>query len=115
VRGWADRVAVERAMEDFRGLYFKARMIAIYRAARVRVEVSPDSLVAVAENGTDSVLVRVRGPRVHGVSLHASRGLIRFYPSGIGLGGSNTKIVLRRGMAAESLTVSRLGRLKRWP
>jgi prepilin-type N-terminal cleavage/methylation domain-containing protein len=122
VHGWADRLAVGRAMEDIRGIYIKARMTALYRSVRVRLMLSPDSLAVVAENGsslaenaTDSLLFRVSGPKVHGVSLEATRNVIRFYPTGIGLGGSNTKIVLRRGIAAESLTVSRLGRLKRWP
>jgi prepilin-type N-terminal cleavage/methylation domain-containing protein len=122
VNSWSDRIAVGRAMEDFRSVYLKARMAAIYGSVRVRVVISSDSLVAVAETGpsvaenaTDSVLFRIRGPNYHGVSMVATRNLIRFYPIGIGLGGSNTKIVLRRGVAAESLTVSRLGRLKRWP
>jgi hypothetical protein len=48
------------------------------------------------------------------VSFRASRPVIRLYPNGFGLGAANTKIVLERGAAAESLTTSRLGRLKRW-
>jgi len=122
VNGWADTIAVGRAMEDLRGAYLRARMAAIYGSARVHVTISPDSLVAIAETGssvaenvTDTLLFRVRGPSYHGVSVEATRNVVRFYPTGIGLGGTNTKIVLRRGMAAESLTVSRLGRLKRWP
>ncbi len=122
VNGWSDRIAVARAMEDIRGIYIKARAIALYRSVRVRIELSPDSLSIVAENGsifaetdTDSTVVRMTGPNSHGVTLEATRNVIRFYPSGVGLGGSNTKIVLRRGAVAESLTVSRLGRLKRWP
>jgi hypothetical protein len=46
--------------------------------------------------------------------MRVSRPVIRLSPVGLGLGGSNTKVVLYRGAAAESLTTSRLGRLKRW-
>ncbi len=54
------------------------------------------------------------GPARHGVTLTASRSVIRIYSNGMGLGAANTKLVVRRGAAAESLTTSRLGRLKRW-
>jgi hypothetical protein len=40
--------------------------------------------------------------------------VIRVGPNGIGWGAANTQLILRRGAAAESLTTSRLGRLKWW-
>ena len=51
----------------------------------------------------------------HGVALEASRAEIRLYPNGLGLGAANTKLVFRRGEAADSITISRLGRIRRWP
>ena len=40
--------------------------------------------------------------------------VVTFSPLGIGFGASNTSIVFTSGAAAETLTVSRTGRLKRY-
>ncbi|UCG85854.1 MAG: hypothetical protein JSW71_18370 [Gemmatimonadota bacterium] len=112
--GWIDRLAVLRATEDFRGFYQLARMGAVYRSSRVRITIRPDSLVAIAEGQRDSVLVQIPGPSRYGVSLEVSRSVVRLYPSRLGLGGANTRVVLSRGPAATSLTISRLGRLRQW-
>jgi prepilin-type N-terminal cleavage/methylation domain-containing protein len=111
---WTDRLAVDRATQEVAMFYWQARTSAIFRGRRVRVEFRADSLRASFEGIADSLFLARPGPDRHGVSLRASRPLIRLYPSGFGLGAANTKIVLRRGAAAESLTTSRLGRLKRW-
>lgn len=112
---WRDRLAVRRAGGEVRGFYARARYGALVRSARVRIQLSTDSLVAVLEMEVDSVFLRAPGPRSLGVSLAATRSVVRVDPSGFGWGAANTKLVLRRGSAAESLTVSRAGRIKRWP
>jgi len=112
---WSDRLAVMRAVEEVAGFHRRARLRAVVGSRFVQVVFTGDSLVAVATGPPDSVLVRGPGPTRLGVSLNATRSVIRLYPNGLGLGGSNTKIVLKRGEVSESLTVSRLGRLKRWP
>jgi hypothetical protein len=94
--------------------YGHARMSAIFRGRQVRLEFGPDTLRAVFEGVADSVFLVRPGPRRHGVSLRASRAVIRIYPNGLGRGAANTKLVVQRGVAAESLTTSRMGRLKRW-
>ncbi len=111
---WVDRLAVDRATEEVLSFYWRARTGAIFRGTRVRVEFGADLLQASFEGVTDSVFLAVPGPSQRGVSLRVSRPVIRFYPNGIGLGAANTKLVLQRGAAAESLTTSRLGRIKRW-
>ena len=112
--GWVDRLAVLRATEDFRGFYQTARMGAVYRSSRIRITIRSDSLIAIAEGQSDSVLAQLPGPLSRGVSLEVSRSVIRLYPTGIGLGGANTSVALRRGSAAASLTISRLGRHRQW-
>jgi prepilin-type N-terminal cleavage/methylation domain-containing protein len=112
--GWLDWVAVDRATGEVASFYQTARYAAIYRDERVRLELGADSLRAVFEGVTDSVFLRRPGPARHAVRLTASRALIRIQPNGLGYGAANTKLVLRRGTVAESLTTSRLGRLKRW-
>ena len=112
--GWADRLAVLRASSELRSFYGRARYGAILGTARVRIQVSDDSLRAVYEGVRDSVFMVQPGPSRHGVALTASRHLLRVAANGFGRGASNTKLILTRGEAAESLTVSRLGRMKRW-
>jgi hypothetical protein len=70
--------------------------------------------VAVYEAALDSTFLVRPGPARHGVVLLASRAVIRLDPTGLGFGAANSTLVLRRGAVAESLTTSRLGRLKRW-
>lgn len=114
---WArvrDRHAVARATTHVATFYHAARYGAIMRARQVRIELSTERLRAVYEGVTDSVLLDRPGPARDGVALSASRAVIRIAPNGLGWGAANTRLILRRGMAAETLTTSRLGRLKRW-
>jgi len=113
--GWLDWLAVDRAAEEIAAFHRTARFAAIMRSQRVRLDFSDDSLRATLEGPVESVFVRWPGPARHGVSLTASRPTIRFQANGLGLGAADTKLVLRRGAEAESLTTSLLGRLKRWP
>jgi prepilin-type N-terminal cleavage/methylation domain-containing protein len=112
--GLLDGLAVRRAVDETVVFYGAARLGAMVRGSRVRIEFTPDSMVAVYETSNDSVFLRRDGPASHGVELGSSRTVIRIHPTGIGSGGSNTKLVFRRGEYAESLTTSRLGRLKKW-
>lgn len=109
-----DRMAVSRSAGEIASFYHTARMSAIFRAQRVRIEFAPDSLRATFEGLKDSTFLVWPGPARHRVTLTASRDVIRVHPTGFGWGGANTKLVVRRGMAVESLTTSRLGRLRRW-
>lgn len=112
---WLDRLAVLRAEEEVVGFYQRARLEALFRSVRVRVLLTSDSLTATAIGDGDSLLFAVRGPARHGVTLRASREVIRLYPNGLGLGGANSKIILGRREAVDSVTISRLGRLRRLP
>jgi len=48
------------------------------------------------------------------VALEVSNPVVVFDPIGLAWGLSNTKVVLRRGVRSETITLSRLGRVKRW-
>ena len=113
VVSWADRAAVRRSAGELAVFYQRARLEAMVRGSRVRVEFHADSVRAVLEDGSESVVLVRKGPSRHGVALAASRPVIRIHPNGLGAGGANTRLVLKRGASAESLTTSRLGRL-RW-
>ena len=109
-----DRIAVIRSVEEAAVFYGAARFGAIMRGSRVRIEFRPDSLLAYYEAARDSLFLRRDGPEKNRVTMSASRSIIWILPNGLGSGGANTKLVFRRGEAADSLTTSRLGRLKHW-
>ena len=109
-----DRIMVARAASEVASFYHAARYGAILRARMVRIEFGAETLRAVYEGVTDSTFLLQPGPRRHGVSLAASRAEVRVSPNGLGYGAANTTLVLRRGEAVDTLTTSRLGRLKRW-
>jgi len=91
------------------------RHVAIMRGARARLVVASDSLrIDRWDDRTWIPLVRWVGPREAGVRLEVSNPEIAFGPTGIGCGASNTTVVLRRGSRFETITTSRLGRVKRW-
>jgi prepilin-type N-terminal cleavage/methylation domain-containing protein len=112
--GHRDRLAVHRATTEVASFYHTARYAAILRARPVRLEFAAAGLRAVYESPADSTFLERPGPDRHGVALEASRAVIRIGPDGLGFGAANTRLVLRRGAAADTLTTSRLGRLKRW-
>lgn len=67
-----------------------------------------------------SIALRARGElvalyalgRTHGVALRTTRDSITFDVRGLGYGAANLTLVARRGSAAETLVVSRLGRVR---
>jgi general secretion pathway protein H len=113
--GWTDRRAVRQAASEVASFYGRARMAAVFSGRHVRVEFTADTLRARSREADDSTFLSLPGPARHGVALEASREAIDVAPNGLGWGAANTKILLWRGAASESLTTSRLGRLKRWP
>ena len=108
-----DRIAVDRATNELTVFYNGARLAAVLRGSRVRIEFDVDSLLAVFEGAEDSTFLNAAGPAAIGVHLTASRRIIRIWPNGLGMGAANTKLVLTRGAAGDSLAISVLGRIRR--
>jgi prepilin-type N-terminal cleavage/methylation domain-containing protein len=108
-----DRLAVSQSVTDIATVVSVARWSAVAHGSTVRIQFSQDSLVAVFEGASDSVFLTLPGPARRGVRLAVSRPVIRFWPNGTGFGAANTTLVLTRGRAADSLAVSRLGRVRR--
>ena len=110
-----DWLETEAAVRDVTTALAVAQSGAIMQSARSRLTISADSL------RIDRLIAlqwvpwwHKPGPASHGVSLVVSNPVIEFGPSGIGWGVSNTKIVLSRGSQAETITMSRVGRVKHW-
>jgi hypothetical protein len=64
------------------------------------------------ESAGDTLLQRALRAN-HRVTLRASRDTITFAPNGLGYGVANSTIVVSLRQRAETVTVSRLGRMRR--
>jgi prepilin-type N-terminal cleavage/methylation domain-containing protein len=113
--GIRDWIAVNAAAEDVTTSIAVAREAAIMQGARTRAVIAADSLrIDRWQGDTWGPLHRWPGPVQHGVTLAVTNPVIVFDPIGLGWGFSNTGIELRRGDRVEKITVSRVGRVKRW-
>lgn len=107
-----ERIGARGAAGDVAELFETGRELAMVRGVRASVAIDTVAGVVVLVAGPDTVMRRdVR--REHGVRLRASRVSATYTPLGLALGVSNLTLVATRGAAAETVTVSRLGRV-RW-
>ena len=110
-----DWLETERAVRDVTTALAVGRNGAVLHSTRARIEFAPDSLrIDRLESGAWRPWWRLPGPSSHGVTLEVSNPIVTFGPTGMAWGVSNTRIVLRRGSQAETITTSRVGRVKRW-
>ena len=110
-----DWLATERAAVDVTTALAVGRHGAVLQATRARITFDSDTIRI--DRMQDQGWVpwwRKPGPASHGVSLEVSNPVVIFGPNGMGWGASNTRIVLRRGSHVETITTSRVGRVKRW-
>ncbi|HKN64923.1 MAG TPA: prepilin-type N-terminal cleavage/methylation domain-containing protein [Gemmatimonadaceae bacterium] len=107
----ADRAAVRAAVSDAGSVFVRARSAAIYRRAPVAVHI--DTVAALLFTRSDSLLLQRRDLRALGVHISASRDSMAYDAHGLGVGAANLSLVVRRGRAADTLFLSRLGRV-RW-
>ncbi len=89
-----------------------ARSAAQRRDARAVVAFDTAAAAALLTVERDTVLIHQFGAEL-GITLEASRDTIIYGPSGRGYGAANTTLIVRRGTAADTVTVSRLGRVRR--
>lgn len=88
-----------------------ARQIAIARGtmSTLRVDTASGRLVVLA--AAETVIVRDLR-RSHGVHLAATRLEMRYLANGLGYGASNARLAIGRGRSADTIVVSRLGRVR---
>jgi hypothetical protein len=108
-------MAVRRAVGEAWSFYQAARFAALVHGSVVRVQFGPEQLTAVYELARDSVFLVRQGPALDGVDLLGSRLVTRLHANGLGAGAANLTLTFRRGSYEETLTLSRLGRLRRLP
>jgi prepilin-type N-terminal cleavage/methylation domain-containing protein len=107
-----DMMAVRGATGEAHALFGAARHTAIHRATPVTVELDTSHARIVVRTAADTVRTRDFGS-VHGVHLAATRRTTVYAANGLGYGASNLTLVISRGAAADTLTISRLGRVRR--
>ena len=111
VRHWLDRIATRDAVREAGRLVARARddAVALHTLVTVRVDTATASLELRAR-----ALPATRVPlgALHGVTISTSRDSISFDMRGLGYGAANLTLVAMRGRAADTLAVSRLGRVR---
>jgi prepilin-type N-terminal cleavage/methylation domain-containing protein len=109
---YLDRAAAHAAIVEAAAVVARARDEAV--AQRIPASVRLDTVADALELRTGGITIsRSALGRAHGVSLSTNRDSLAYDARGLGYGAANLTLVARRGGAAESLVVSRLGRL-RW-
>ncbi|HWC72514.1 MAG TPA: prepilin-type N-terminal cleavage/methylation domain-containing protein [Gemmatimonadales bacterium] len=110
-----DWLETERAVRDVTTALAVGRHGAVQQATRARVSFELDTIRIDRLEAQGWVpWWRTPGPASHGVQMDVSNKVIVFGPTGMAWGVSNTSIVLRRGSQSETITLSRVGRMKLW-
>ena len=106
-----DRAAARSAAAEVASLLAIARDQAVARSRVVAVGIDSARGLVLVRAGSDTISARPVAA-AYGVTLAATRDSIAWSPLGIGYGAANARIVAKRGAAAETVTVSRLGRVR---
>ena len=109
---WRDRMSVRSAALETVATLAAARRWSLSRSSRTAVTFDTGAATLTVRSYSDTITRRNLASS-HGVTLSASRDSIAYAPNGLGYGASNLTIVVQRGAAAESIFVSRLGRVRR--
>ncbi|MBI3790985.1 MAG: GspH/FimT family pseudopilin [Gemmatimonadetes bacterium] len=107
----ADRTEVRHAADDVRTVLALARHRAVLLARPVAVYVD-SSRGALLIGDQQGIMSSHPAGEEHGAELEATRDSVAFSPIGLGWGASNVSVIVSRGAAAETVTVSRAGRIR---
>jgi prepilin-type N-terminal cleavage/methylation domain-containing protein len=106
-----DSVRVRGAVVEVESLFSGARHIAIARSTQATVEIDSVARTITVSVGVDTLRKGKIGAD-HGVQLSASRVRMSYAATGIGYGAANLSVFVRRNASADTVFVSRLGRLR---
>jgi len=107
-----DRSRVRHATNEIVTTLALARSTALVRQVNVATLFDPVRSSVTVTIGLDTLLARNLGA-VHGVTVRSNRDSTVYGPTGLGYGAANQTVIVRRGSAADSVVVSRLGRVRR--
>ena len=107
-----DRTRVRHAASEITSTLALARTTAVAREAYVTtIFDSTRSSVFVVINGTDTLVTRELRI-LYDVEIRSNRDSMVYGPSGLGFGAANQSVTLQRGSAADTVVISRLGRVR---
>jgi type II secretory pathway pseudopilin PulG len=106
-----DAVVVESAGRETATLFALARDHALAAGVRTAVQLD-DQHAAVTVHAAGDTIARSLFDQT-GVHMAVTRDSMAYAATGLGLGASNLRIILSRGARADTITVSRLGRVQR--
>lgn len=110
---FADRAAVHAAAVELAGALDAARRAALVRGTTAALLLDTARAGAVVVTDGEALLARrLDTGEGAGVRLRATRDTIRYGADGRAVGASNATLVVERGRAADTLWVSRLGRVR---
>ena len=110
-RAGLDRAVVRSAATDVRATLGLARTLALAGHAVILVDVDSVRGMLRIRRGS-AVLLRRGVGQAHGVELRATRESLSYDPYGLGRGAANLSVLIRKGVATETVFVSRLGRIR---
>jgi Tfp pilus assembly protein FimT len=106
-----DRMEVRGAVTEIESLFSVARHAAIARGQQVTLDIDVANRAITVRAGQDLIRTREVG-RAHGVTLATNRTSITYSPIGVGYGASNFSLIVSRNRTADTIVVSRLGRVR---
>jgi len=106
-----DALAVETASAEAADLMAFARDQAWASGSRVAVQIDESGRRLVVHRGSDTLARAEFAERR--ITLESTRDSMAYGPDALGVGAANLRLVLERGGRADTLTVSRLGRVQR--
>lgn len=109
--GAADRAAVRSAAGELVTLFSRARREAVRRRTPVALRLDRTRGAVWLALG-DSLLLRRELGASYGVRLVTTRDSMAYDARGLGVGAANLSVRVERGVAAETVVVSRLGRVR---
>jgi hypothetical protein len=106
-----DRIAVRAAAGDVAATLGSARALALAGRSAVAVHLDDASGTLRMQRGPEVLLTRNIG-HAHGVQLKHTRDSLAFDAWGLGQGAANLSVIIYRRSVAETVFVSRLGRVR---
>lgn len=109
-----DQAAVHESVDRFAIVHATTRQLAIARNTLARLELDPDRRSAtLSVRRAPTAWDTVDRYDLGSAAITCSNATLVFGPLGLGYGTSNARVIFTRGAAADTVTTSRTGRLRR--
>jgi prepilin-type N-terminal cleavage/methylation domain-containing protein len=106
-----DAIRVRGAVTEIESLFSTARHLAIARGAQITVGIDSSRATISVSAGEDTLRKAEIGLE-HDVRFSTTRARMVYSATGVGYGAANLSVVVRRNSAADTVVVSRLGRVR---